>query len=157
MILTALFRQTLIPKSPLALIDAPQAGTGKSLLAEACHEITTGRPAAMTTAPDTSRYADEEWRKRITAILLAWASIIIIDNVEGILSSPSLAAASPRQFGPTGFLGRANKLTFRNSQAGSRRAITSAPGAIYLEDVIGFASTPKQHVPFSGQISNTPT
>ena len=41
------------------------------------------------TAPDT----EDEWRKRITAMLLEGATAITIDNLEGKLDSPSLASA----------------------------------------------------------------
>jgi hypothetical protein len=74
---------------PLALIDAPQQGTGKSLLANVISTISTGRAAAMMPAPDN----DEEWRKRITSTLMGGATIITIDNLDGRLDSPSLASA----------------------------------------------------------------
>lgn len=94
LMLTALVRHAIHGKVPLALIDAPQAGTGKSLLAEVISMVATGRPSPMTTAPINRMGSDdEEWRKRIKAILLAGTGLVIIDNVEGILESPSLAAA----------------------------------------------------------------
>jgi hypothetical protein len=37
--------------------------------------------------------ADDEWRKRITAIALAAEPIVVIDNVNGVLGGPSLDAA----------------------------------------------------------------
>lgn len=89
LLMTPILRHAINGPVPLALIDAPQAGTGKSLLARVIAMITTGRSAAMMTAPGS----DDEWRKRVTASLLSGANLIIIDNVEGALNAPSLAAA----------------------------------------------------------------
>jgi DNA polymerase-1 len=89
LLLTPILRHAINGPVPLALIDAPQAGTGKSLLARVISMITTGRSAAMMTAPG----GDEEWRKRLTASLISGSTLIIIDNVEGALTAPSLAAA----------------------------------------------------------------
>ena len=157
MILTDLHRQTLIPKSPLALIDAPQAGTGKTFLAEVSHEITTGRPAAMTTAPDTSQYADEEWRKRITSMLRAGINSIIIDNVEGVLSSPSLAAALTLTTWSDRILGRSEQINIPQRSTWIATGNNIRPGGDLPEGATGFASTPKRHVPFLGRISGIPS
>jgi hypothetical protein len=88
LILTPIVRPAIPGTVPLALIDAPQQGTGKSLLASVISTLGTGRPAAMMPAPDN----DEEWRKRITSTLMGGATIITIDNLEGRLESPSLAS-----------------------------------------------------------------
>ena len=89
LLMTPILRHAISGPVPLALIDAPQAGTGKSLLTRVVSMITTGRSAAMMTAPGS----DEEWRKRLTASLLSGSNLIIVDNVEGALNAPSLAAA----------------------------------------------------------------
>lgn len=89
LLLTPLVRPVIDGAVPLALLDAPQQGTGKSLFASIVALVGTGRDAAMMAAPDN----DEEWRKRITATLYAGATIIIIDNIEGRLDSASLASA----------------------------------------------------------------
>lgn len=88
-LLSPFIRATLGGTSPLALINAPQQGTGKGLLTEVAAYVATGRRAAMMAAPDT----DDEWRKRITATLYSGASLVVIDNIEGRLKSPSLASA----------------------------------------------------------------
>jgi len=87
--LTPMLRHTIKGTTPLALIDAPQAGTGKGLLAEVISLLGTGRAAAMMAAP----LEDEEWRKHITAALVSGATVITIDNVEHHLKSASLAIA----------------------------------------------------------------
>lgn len=76
-------------QKPLACIDAPQAGTGKTLLASVVSLAATGRDAAMMTAPRDS----DEWRKKITAALYTGATVITIDNLSGTLYSGDLSAA----------------------------------------------------------------
>ena len=89
LLLTPLLRPALAGNVPLALIDAPQAGTGKGLLASLVAIIATGRPAAMMAAPQR----EEEWTKTILATLLGGATVVVIDNVEQRLASPALALA----------------------------------------------------------------
>jgi hypothetical protein len=88
-LLTPVVRPAIKGPVPLALLDAPQQGSGKSLLASVIGLVATGRPTAMMAATDS----EEEWRKRITATLRSGASVITIDNLEGQLKSPSLALA----------------------------------------------------------------
>jgi DNA polymerase-1 len=89
LLLTPILRTAIAGPVPLALIDAPQAGTGKSLLTRVLALIATGRSAAIMTAPA----GDEEFRKKITATLLSGTSLILLDNVEAPLLAGSLAAA----------------------------------------------------------------
>ena len=78
-LLTPLVRPAINSPTPLALYDAPQAGTGKTLLAEVVAMIATGRPAETFSAP-----ADpEEWRKKITTALASGRNIVVIDNTFG--------------------------------------------------------------------------
>ncbi len=85
--LTPVCRELISGPVPLCLFDKPQAGTGASLATEIISIITTGRLAAMMGAAKD----DEEWEKRLTAILRRGHSIIVIDNLEGTLYSPQLA------------------------------------------------------------------
>ena len=89
LLLTPVLRQAIPGQVPLALIDAPAAGTGKSLLTSVVALISTGLPAAMTAEPKD----DEECRKSITALLSGGASIIVYDNVQHVLQSGVLALA----------------------------------------------------------------
>lgn len=73
---------------PLCVIDKPQVGSGATLIAHVIAIITTGRPAAVMTAPKGT----DEWRKTITGALLQGRSIVVIDNVEGQLYDRNLAA-----------------------------------------------------------------
>jgi hypothetical protein len=92
---------------PLALIDKPKPGTGASLLAEVVAHIATGRPAAMMTAPRD----EEEWRKKITALLSEGATVAVIDNVVRPLSSSSLSAALTSREWKDRVLGHAEMVT----------------------------------------------
>jgi len=74
----------------MALVDAPQAGSGKTLLVSIVSEKTTGSGAAMKPAPIRD---DDEWRKTLTATIQAGQCLTIFDNVDHVLNSPSLALA----------------------------------------------------------------
>jgi hypothetical protein len=78
-----------IDLAPLALIDAPQAGTGKGLLTDAISIVATGRPAAKGSAPRE----DDELEKRITALLSEGSTFIVFDDLAHTLRSPVLANA----------------------------------------------------------------
>lgn len=74
--------------TPLHLFDAPVEGTGKTLLASCLSEVSTGRPVeAIAEASD-----DEEWRKRLTAVLIEGPTIILLDNLNRLLDSGALAS-----------------------------------------------------------------
>lgn len=88
-LLTPITRPMVAGCVPMGIIDAPQAGSGKSLLAEIVATVATGRPAAMMAPPGD----DNAWRKMILSQLISGASICVIDNVEGRLWAPSLGAA----------------------------------------------------------------
>jgi putative DNA primase/helicase len=75
--------------TPLHLLDAPVEGTGKTLLASAVSVVSTGRDVeAIAEARD-----DEEWRKRITAVLAEGPAIVLLDNINRVLDAGALAAA----------------------------------------------------------------
>lgn len=97
------FARELIPgPTPLHLIEAPTPGTGKSLLADAISMPATGRPSAtMTEGRD-----EDEWRKRITAALIAAPTYLLIDNVRRKLDSAALSAVLTSQSWQDRILGR---------------------------------------------------
>lgn len=112
--LTPLARPALGCPTPLALIDANQPGAGKGLLTDVVCTIATGRPtAAQALSSD-----DNEMRKLITSVLGAGQTMIVFDNVEGVLRSSSLAAAltaniwSDRVLGGNDMLNVANRATW---------------------------------------------
>jgi putative DNA primase/helicase len=75
--------------TPLHLIEAPGAGSGKSLLAEVCLFPTIGHRVG-TLSPGRN---EEEWRKSITMVLRKGHEAIWIDNINQPLRSGDLAAA----------------------------------------------------------------
>ncbi len=87
--LTPLVRPAIDGPTPLALYDAPQAGTGKTLLAEVVSIVATGRAAETFSAPNDP----EEWRKKITTVLSTGTSVVLIDNVIRRLDSDALCMA----------------------------------------------------------------
>jgi hypothetical protein len=86
LLITIIIRQ-LVRHVPLALIDATKQGTGKGLLTDVMAITATGRTAASITQCSS----DEEWDKKLTALLISGANMITIDNVEGTLRSPILS------------------------------------------------------------------
>jgi hypothetical protein len=109
LITTSLIRQAIDGPIPLGLIDAPQAGTGKTLLAEIVAVVGTGRAGEMLGASRD----DEEWRKAITAKLVGGSTLIIVDNVEGRLYAPSLARALTSRTWTDRVLGRSEVATVK--------------------------------------------
>jgi putative DNA primase/helicase len=75
--------------TPLHLIEAPSAGSGKGLLAEMCLFPSIGhRVGTLSAGRD-----EEEWRKSITTVLRKGHEAIWIDNINQPLRSGDLAAA----------------------------------------------------------------
>lgn len=88
LLLNPLIRPYIKGATPLHLIDAPDAGTGKSLLCELVGIIATGRETPMTTLP----VREEEVKKTLFSLLIAGAPIIALDNQDGELRSATLAS-----------------------------------------------------------------
>jgi hypothetical protein len=88
LMLTPIIRP-LIPLAPMALIDAPQAGSGKGLLTDVVSIIATGRPASKGSVPTDS----DELEKKITSLLSAGSTFVVFDDVAQTLRSHVLASA----------------------------------------------------------------
>lgn len=88
LLLTPLLRPVIEGPVPLALIGAPDAGTGKTLLARVVTVISCGRDDALASAPGS----ESEWRKQITTWLQAGSSLVVLDNLEQELRAAALAA-----------------------------------------------------------------
>lgn len=89
LLMTPVLRPAIRGQVPLALIDKPKRGTGASLVAFIVQIIAVGKATDLMVAA----HDDEEWRKKITAALINGTTVMFFDNVEHVLSSPSLAAA----------------------------------------------------------------
>jgi hypothetical protein len=74
--------------APLHADDAPKMASGKTLLATIAGYIATGRAPAMMSQADDA----ESERKRLLAVLLEGAPIVVIDNVERPLKSDALCS-----------------------------------------------------------------
>ncbi|MDQ3831199.1 MAG: hypothetical protein M3361_18250 [Candidatus Tectomicrobia bacterium] len=86
---------TIRGPTPLYLIDAPIRGAGKGLLADIACLITTGRKADVMALV---RSDAEEHEKRITALLLAGAQWVLIDNATSLASAPLAAVLTTTQW-----------------------------------------------------------
>jgi putative DNA primase/helicase len=85
LLLTVIARPVL-PAAPMHCLDAPEAGTGKSLLVDVAAILATGLPAPVV------EYGRDpiEAGKRLDTMLIAGDQIIALDNVEAPLEGASL-------------------------------------------------------------------
>ena len=90
LVLSVVLRSAYSGSTPLAIVTAPTAGSGKTYLASVGEWISTGGGSRQKANPNRN---EEEIRKQITASLLAGEEYIIFDNLEGVLRSPTLAGA----------------------------------------------------------------
>lgn len=74
---------------PLFLFDANTAGAGKGKCVSIISEVVAGRPIAVMAPVED----DAEQRKRITALAIEGATLVLIDNIVGTLGGPSMDAA----------------------------------------------------------------
>lgn len=88
-LLTACVR-TSLPTAPGFGFDAPEAGTGKTLLARCVGALATGQPPAIL-APVANR-EEGETRKRLFALLREGARVITWDNITEPLGNDALNA-----------------------------------------------------------------
>jgi hypothetical protein len=92
MLLTPVLRGALSPAVPLHVVTAPEAGTGKSYLADIASAIAGGdRCAVLAQAPDQS-----ETEKRLIGAALAGHPIIALDNCSKLLIGDFLCQVTER-------------------------------------------------------------
>jgi hypothetical protein len=106
-ILTPIVRPAIEGPTPLALFDATAPGTGKSLLAEIVSIIATGREGAMMTVPKNR----DEWRKKITSVLLASPPVVVFDNVSNRLDADELMSVLSAETWSDRLLGLSKQIT----------------------------------------------
>ncbi len=95
---------------PLILFDAPTEGTGKTLLAIALSFMSLGHEPKTTPEAHT----DEEWRKRILAILIDSADFALLDNLNRVLDSGALASVLTARVWTDRLLGVSKNITLPN-------------------------------------------
>lgn len=110
MMLTQIIRPAIDGQIPIAIVDAPQPGSGKGLLTKVINLIATGKPLAAMTAPTVP----EEWPKVITSQLASGTTMIVFDNLETTLDNPDLAALITMSEWSGRILGQSKILTIPN-------------------------------------------
>jgi putative DNA primase/helicase len=100
-----------MPTCPLHLITAPEAGSGKSYLADLVSLIATGEQAAViATAPSA-----EETEKRLIGAALAGHPIITLDNCHAALAGDFLCQLTERPLLQLRALGSSDKIRVTNT------------------------------------------
>lgn len=102
LMLNPFVRDMIDGPTPMYLIEAPAAGTGKGLLANMLMYPALGEQPVLM--PPSNN--EEETRKRLTSTLMDIPEAVLIDNVARGLDSPSLAAALTTQTWHDRLLGR---------------------------------------------------
>ena len=88
-LLLPFIRKMILGPTPLHVVSAPVAGTGKTLLAQLLALPSIGQSkTVMTEGRD-----DDEWRKRLTATLKRVPRVILIYNLSRPLDSAAFSAA----------------------------------------------------------------
>jgi hypothetical protein len=86
LLLTPVVRAMIGGCVPLGLISKRAAGTGGSLLVRVSCMVVAGATRRAINHTDN----DQEMRKAITTVLQTGPSVVLLDNVRGVLDSPSL-------------------------------------------------------------------
>lgn len=110
MALTPMLRFIAPGPYKLGLIEAKQAGSGKSFLAEMIAVLHGGDLTPNLPGDDA------ELRKLVTSILQTPSGVAVFDNVEGRVSSPVLAALLTTSKWTDRLLGRSAKITLPNDR-----------------------------------------
>jgi hypothetical protein len=77
-LLSILMRPVIAGHVPLAIVDAPVQGTGKTLMVTVLGIVAIG-PVCGESIPDKQNA--DEWRKKITSVLLKGMPLVLLDNV----------------------------------------------------------------------------
>jgi len=109
-----LLTPTVLPATgpaPLALIDGTDAGSGKTKIAAITGIIATGREPGLGALPTN----EDEVEKRIATLLAEGANLIVFDNVDAVIHSPSLALALTARTFSGRVLGRSERIEAPNA------------------------------------------
>lgn len=109
LLLTPVVRQAVRGHVPMALLDAPDKGTGKTLLGEVVCTVTTGSASGLMSEVGS----EEEWRKQITSVLAEGRTVVTVDNLTLPLKSAQLAKALTSEVWSDRVLGRSEILNLR--------------------------------------------
>jgi hypothetical protein len=100
-----------MPVAPMHLASAPQAGTGKSYLADIASTIATGERAAVVAFSPSP----EETEKRINGAALAGHPIIALDNASGDVQGDLLCQLTERPLLQLRKLGKSDQFRVSNA------------------------------------------
>lgn len=106
MLLQSFVRELIRGPTPIYGIVKPQAGTGASLMVDVFSQIAFGTPGK----PQSEKNSPEEFRKSITASLMAGARVYWIDNLHKPLDDPSFAAATTTDYWKDRVLGQSKEI-----------------------------------------------
>jgi hypothetical protein len=109
-LLTAMIRRQLAT-APAFSYDAPQAGTGKTLLGKCILQLADG--SLKNVFPGTKD--EEEMRKRILSFLRCGASAILFDNIRGSFDSGAMEMLLTSEYFSDRVLGTNKNLSFRTN------------------------------------------
>lgn len=107
LLLLPFVRQLIDEPTPLHLIAAHTAGTGKSLLARLFSIIATGETESTITEAEN----DAEWRKLLGARLMDMPEYLLIDNIDKSLDSGTLANVLTTRTFTTRILGKSETVS----------------------------------------------
>lgn len=105
------FVRDLLPTSPLAVIDAKEAGSGKNLLADVISILATGK--AAQTLPYTTE--NEEQRKVITSAFRSGSAMLLFDEAHEIEGAAFARALTSHSYQDR-VLGASNLAEFPNNR-----------------------------------------
>lgn len=95
-------RDLILGPTPIHLVEAPSPGSGKTL----CLNVAAYPALGHVIATMTEGRSEDEWRKRLTSLLIKSPEFILIDNVKGRLDSGAVSAAVTCQRWEDRILGR---------------------------------------------------
>lgn len=87
LMLLPMLRNLIDGPTPLHLVDAPEAGTGKGKLVKACLLPALGYEPSVTTVP-----VEDKFRTLLFSLLNSGTQAIVLDNLSGTLKSDALEA-----------------------------------------------------------------
>lgn len=110
MLLLPMLRPVIEGPTPLHLIEKPQAGTGAGLLIAVVSTVAAGRGLPVMTEGED----EDEWRKRITALLRTSPTYAVIDNLRKPLDSAAVSAVLTSEIWQDRKLGQSETITLPN-------------------------------------------
>ena len=110
-LLSHVLRNRIDGPTPLFAVDAPTAGSGKTLLVESIGLVATSSSPAATSLPRK----DDDLRKQITSVLLGGSPVVLLDNITHTLESGVLAAALTSRTWSDRLLGKSETVSVPNS------------------------------------------